>query len=287
MPEILIPFPGLYESWIVRALDSEEEREIEWLADPENDSDRAETAWPEPLRLTESEIGSEFFMAMNYSAAHDVLARAYLDVFNDYIDEGIDGVLGKSKRLFKFSAMTSPKYYNFQTDRLFATVTKTFVKKLWRISKADKHETLRAVIADNFTSYDGFSSFYPNTLDDWPANVLDWDHNELNALLLAAMKIHGLDGNGVIEAFYETNAASDAIDAALDAANLDARLLPERVKKLIDWADADPEAVAKWKAADPEKWALLQAEDETEVLALDLPDLPYRCKHTPDMFAAL
>lgn len=285
MPEILIPFPGFYESWLSRALDHEEEREVEWLADPDNDRDRAETAWPEPLRLTESEIGSEFFMAVKYPVAHDRMAREYLEIFDAYMDEGIDGVIGKAKRIFKFSTMTSPKYYNFETDRLFATVAKTFVKKMWRISKADKHETLKAVIADNFTSYDGFRSFYPNDLAEWPANVLDWDHNELNALLLAVMKIHDLDGDGIMDTFYESNVASEALGEALDYDDLAARLMPERVKKLIDWADTDPAAVARWKEADPERWALLQAEDETEVLALELPDLPSRCKHTPDMFA--
>ena len=85
-----------------------------------------------------------------------------------------------------YSGMTSPKEYNFSTDRIFAQVPLDQLIKLYRATDKD---TLRAVIKERFTSQDGFSSFYSNDLDQWliDAPLKDWDLNQWNTVLLAAI----------------------------------------------------------------------------------------------------
>lgn len=81
-----------------------------------------------------------------------------------------------------FDSMASPKYYNFETDRIFCNIEFDEVK---RISTLVKRDTLAKVIQDNFTSYDGFHSFYDNKLENWDTDFANWDCHEIGALIEA------------------------------------------------------------------------------------------------------
>lgn len=74
----------------------------------------------------------------------------------------------------KHAKVSSPREYNFTTDRIFkqVVVNKEDYDKLVKflISKKD---LVKKVIEFHFTSYDGFTSFHPNTLDHWLN--LKWD----------------------------------------------------------------------------------------------------------------
>jgi hypothetical protein len=63
--------------------------------------------------------------------------------------------------------MTSPRYYNFETDRLWADVE---LKDGWeddvRAFMTENADWLRERIKDDWTSYDGFMSFMSNNFDD-------------------------------------------------------------------------------------------------------------------------
>jgi hypothetical protein len=63
--------------------------------------------------------------------------------------------------------MTSPKYYNFSTDKLWADVE---LRDDWmdavREFMAENADWLRERIKDDWTSYDGFHSFMSNNFDD-------------------------------------------------------------------------------------------------------------------------
>jgi len=84
----------------------------------------------------------------------------------------------------EFEEVTSPKEYNFTTDRCFVLIP---VDEIERVAKEVDETVLRKVLKDMFTSYDGFMSFYSNSLEheEWQAPVSEWDHNQLQALLLA------------------------------------------------------------------------------------------------------
>lgn len=84
-----------------------------------------------------------------------------------------------------FESLQSPREYNFTTDRIFAHIPYSAVKKLY---KAIDKEALRELIKDKFTSYDGFASFYSNNLAKWEEKpLLQWDHNEIGTLLECAI----------------------------------------------------------------------------------------------------
>ena len=248
---IKIPFCGFYYSMLSHELDYVEEREAEWLEEKQKEDGIA----PE-LRLEASTFREILFDVTNYSAAHEAIARDYAEAFAEKMDEVFEFDTG-----FKFEEMTSPRFYNFETDRLFCRVPVATVERLFEISKGDDHKTLAKVIRERHTSRDGFISFYENDLAKWLEKPLeDWDHNELETLLLAALEIvHGdaeevcrevemwvLEGEGVFHAHHEA----------------------------VDWERFD-EIVREKRA---------ELEDE---LRADDPEWepPYRCPETLDLFA--
>jgi hypothetical protein len=79
-----------------------------------------------------------------------------------------------------FESLSSPKYYNFETDRIFAHIDRASLAK---IARAVPRDTLRKAIKARFTSRDGFISHYSPRLSDWPARLSDWDHNQIGTLL--------------------------------------------------------------------------------------------------------
>ena len=117
--------------------------------------------------------------------------------------------------------MTSPKYYNFETDRVFAYMPETTFK---HILANYKTETLKKRIEDKFTSYDGFWSHYSNDLDTWLEDepIEDWDHNQLATLFEAFLLDHvdpdnlntwyileGPNGNGEIDSIIQDHISDE------------------------------------------------------------------------------
>lgn len=298
MPEINIPFPGLYNSWLSQELETQEEREAE------NMEEREAETWPEPLRLSANDFGDMFWRAMNYFIAHESLARAYLEAFDAIAGEALGETRAAwvyswaEKRKtrcrvsscgFSWSIMTSPREYNFETDRLFVNASKALVNRLWARSREDGHETLRRVIQDRFTSCDGFISHYRNTLEDWPGDLVDWDHNQLGTLLIACLDLAGFDEESLLWATLEGETGYNAFDAGMDWETLEAHKMEKRIELLADWAERDSEALARWAVNNPERMAEIKTTDWDAVATLDLPQGDavgafYHCPETPDLF---
>lgn len=163
-------FPGFYES----SLDSMIDQEIERLFECDGSG-------------CHSNIPDDIFMKADFHSMHIAMAKLYAESFQDWLENNAD-----IKISIPFKDMTSPKYYNFETDRLFCEISESDIQKLYDI--ADK-TILEKLVSDKFTSRDGFSSFYQNSLKDtgqdyktsWDKPVLDWDHNQLGTLLTAAI----------------------------------------------------------------------------------------------------
>jgi len=127
-----VPFSGFYESIHSGEVDHTLERIL---------TDRDSGSEPAP-----DFIQNAAFMAIDYSAVYRRYARAYVDSFAEWL--GLDG---------KFESMDSPREYNFTTDRVYITLTRADVARLWRgVSRADMTKAAKA----RFTSYDGFISGY-------------------------------------------------------------------------------------------------------------------------------
>ena len=104
-----------------------------------------------------------------YKAAEVEYCKEYTEAFSKLI--GIP---------LKFNDMTSPREYNFMTDRIFAEISEADVEKLKEIVDPI---AIRLYVRNHFTSYDGFSSFYDNDYDRWLKQDEPFDHNQIGALL--------------------------------------------------------------------------------------------------------
>lgn len=186
-----VPFDGFYNSLWSGEFDDIEQRECENLANDRQDEDGIA---PE-LRLSESDFADAFYWSSDYSAMYAAAAETIGNAYSDLASEKLGFELGLT-----FEEMTSPKEYNFETDRLFMSIPRDSVAMLFRMARRDKFEKLEAVIRKRHTSCSGFISFYSNCLGDWLSKpVSTWDHNELGTLLRAYVG----ELNEDLELYYE------------------------------------------------------------------------------------
>ncbi len=100
----------------------------------------------------------------------------------------------------EFVEMTSPREYNFSTDRIFCKINKSDLKKLKTVLNS---EEMKNLVKRRFTSRDGFMSFYSNDIEEWKEKPLkDWDYNELGTLLEAWI-IKDSTNTSETEEFYD------------------------------------------------------------------------------------
>jgi len=83
-----------------------------------------------------------------------------------------------------FKEMISPREYNFRTDRIFAEISKEDLEKL---KERVDYEMMKARVKEEFTSYDGFTSFYDNDYDNWLKQEEPFDHNQICTLIEAVL----------------------------------------------------------------------------------------------------
>lgn len=268
MLSINVPFPGFYHSGLDQMLDSEVEQFCEYEAERQADSQYSpETFQPEPLRLDSGEIADIVWNVARWSPAHQMISESYLEAFDSIASEEV----GFPLRL-RFEETTSPREYNFETDRLFAQIANETARKLFRHSKAAKHERLAAVIAERFTSRSGFISFYSSNLSDWLAKpLMDWDHNELGTLLIACL------------AERSDSSSYDSIEYDIEQSLCDASLFYEAFEAAINWPEYE-ERVADARREKAEE--LSESELERYGITADAEQAAPRCDSTLDLFAA-
>ena len=152
--EMMIPFSGFYESLHSNAIDDA------------IDMDLADTSGNPNPGLVDHSI-----TAVPWRDIRERYAREYIEVFGKVY--GINGIT--------MTEMVSPREYNFGTDRIFAAIPESEIKRLHSETSV---AILEDVAAELFTSCDGFCSHYSPNVEDWRG--LDaWDHNQLHALVVA------------------------------------------------------------------------------------------------------
>lgn len=120
------------------------------------------------------------------------MAEFYVEAFDIWAQKN----MGLPSDSFTWEKIISPREYNFTTDRLFVYVPESVIKWLFERSEEENHVTLRVLIKEMFTSYDGFMSFYDNDLDSWLEKPLEaWDHNELGTLIASVIASENYDKN--------------------------------------------------------------------------------------------
>lgn len=110
---------------------------------------------------------------LNYRKVFEGYARMYCDNFGELY-----------KIPVRFESLTHPKEFNFETNRLYAHISLSTLK---RIRSLTPESDLAGAIKRRFTSRDGFMSFYANDLQhpEWQVPMQDWDHNMIETLLEA------------------------------------------------------------------------------------------------------
>ena len=116
-------------------------------------------------------LSNHAYDAMNWRELHLDYSREYAEDFASQFELKI-----------KFESLSSPREYNFTTDRIFCTIDDSEVMRLWHETKP---EIMTNQVKTMFTSYDGFCSHYSSDFNEWGASPLEYDHNELYCLLLA------------------------------------------------------------------------------------------------------
>lgn len=114
----------------------------------------------------------------DFRKVHLAYAQAYVEAFADEVN----------LKTLKWESLTSPREYNFETDRLFATMDEDEFLDLIDSVELDK---FHALARHRFTSRDGFMSWYDPDVSTWGPSHL-WDHNQVGCLLQAhANEQHG------------------------------------------------------------------------------------------------
>lgn len=157
----------------------------------------------------------------------DEVFRRYSTSYVQFLKETVD------LASLAFESVLSPEFYNFETDRIFATVDRyDFARMLWAV----RGNRLNLLIKERFTSCSGFISHYPNTLASWP-RIAEWDHNHCGTVLSAYLaKIEQEREIKLEEKFADNLAESCAPDEWIcDAANKNALRGIDAVNRLRSW----------------------------------------------------
>jgi hypothetical protein len=147
-----VPFAGFYGSWHQQLIDDAEEQLFQ--------GDSGDVDHPDLYKM--------FWSHLPDSVVRERYARQFV------------AELAKSIGIpLEFEEMVSPREYNFQTDRVFAKVSRADLAKMLRAVRGSR---LNAEIRERFTSCSGFCSSYPNSISRWP-RIADWDHNHVGTVL--------------------------------------------------------------------------------------------------------
>jgi len=177
-----IPFSGFYNSIHSDAIDSEIEYELEYFT----------TEWEK------SDDNADYYLALqnekiDYSNVYMNYAREYAEDFisfvNDYLDLNI--------KMQSFS-LDSPKYYNYDTDRIFIDISFADAKSVYDYVTNNYPNMLKQNVSETFTSHSGFISSYPNEVSEW-GDLSEWDHNQIGILFYTLMKEQDMDEYDIME----------------------------------------------------------------------------------------
>lgn len=152
--DIELPFGGFYESFHDKAIDDA----FEWhyqLGDWAYDSELSDEQ--------QQKIADAIWSAdVDWQSIRREYCKAYTDAFGQ-----------KFGLTLTFDELTSPREYNFATDRIFCKIPKEQIDSIRR--KVEQHEKYPEYIKERFTSYDGFWSNYDSDYkhEDWTRDVLD------------------------------------------------------------------------------------------------------------------
>ena len=128
--ESTIPFDGFYESFISDDIDHQIGQQIEW------DSDIYD------LNEDEQQILWDNYLDINRSYFYNQIAEDYTNFYIDALNERLKGFELKAT----YKCFTSPREYNFSTDRIFIEIEENhaidFIKYIIKNYKKELEEKI-------------------------------------------------------------------------------------------------------------------------------------------------
>ena len=161
--ESTIPFDGFYESFISADIDHQIGQQIEW------DSDIYD------LNEDEQQILWDNYLSVNRIYFYNQIAEDYTNLYIYALNERLEGFTLNAK----FNLLTSPREYNFETDRIFIDIEKNHAIDFIKYIIKNYKKELENKIKERFTSRSGFWSHYKNGLNLWTQDYSEWDHNQI------------------------------------------------------------------------------------------------------------
>ncbi len=157
--DIFVPFSGFYES-----IHNERIGNIVQHVCSDEDGNLINDMYDMAYTLT------------NFKLIRELYSKKYVSALADEI----------GTHSLTYKSLISPKYYNFETDRILATISYRDLNILYSNLAED---TLEKFIVKNHSSTSGFHSFYSNSLYEWKKKHFSmWDCNQLGTVLEAYLE---------------------------------------------------------------------------------------------------
>lgn len=209
----LIPFAGFYNS----TYDGEFDTLIE------QEADRMTDTYPQPPGpISARDYAEILFDNTDFHTAMHYVASKYPTYLADLINDEFDLDL-----TLEFDSLESPKFYNFETDRIFAKVSHENLVKMHDLIPPDR---LQNTIDNHLKSRSGFISFYSEFVTGWKTKPLEeWDSNECSMLLYALLSEVDDWSLSVYYKMCERNVFDQAFDASVNWGKVS-----ERVNEIVE-----------------------------------------------------
>lgn len=217
--EVQIPFSGFYETHHDMKISEAVESAFNYDPESGEEKDLPDCFWDADI---------------NWSAIQNDYCRHYVEAFGEAFELDLE-----------FVEMSSPREYNFTTDRIFATIPRSQMDNIK--DKVLGSEDGRKYVSDRFTSGPGFSSFYSNDLNDeeWQGEL---DYNQLGAILQFYVEQeitednwyefeYELMGDGELYGWDSVIDAQNAVEKEINNNKIKGAI--KDIQKAIDWIDEE------------------------------------------------
>ena len=140
--ESTIPFDGFYESFISDDIEHQIGQQIEWDTDIYD------------LNEDEQQVLEDSYLSVNRSYFYNQIAEDYTNFYIEILNRRLKGFTLKAE----YNLLTSPREYNFETDRIFIDIEKNHAIDFIKYIIKNYKKELEKRIEDKFRSRSGFIS---------------------------------------------------------------------------------------------------------------------------------
>ena len=146
-----LPFEGTYQTWYD-------------LGEVEPDQE-----------MTQEDV-DRFFKEHDQKAWFTELSQEYVEYFECGLSDRLKDILDVEikEKLLTYESCTSPKEYNFSTDKIFVHCNERLLDILI-LYAIGNHGVFGSYLRDNFTSRSGFIPLYSNKTQEWLDNLMKPD----------------------------------------------------------------------------------------------------------------